>query len=673
MGLNNLIFIGEIGRNLFFTYIRQICAVMFATLYKMIGLFLEVVYSVAGLDNSSIFTGLYEGVQDRFYVIIGIFMLFKVIMSLITYFANPDKITDKEMGAGKLVTRFITVLILLIIVPQYVFPFLSRIQAPLLSTIGKVILNSNTAMGSDGELNSGEAINAGETIANTIFAGFFTKNEDCSDDVEEEEDDDDDENNVTITDGILDTAVTMAGEACSDSKDTYKYKFNIVGAILCVLPILVLLFVIGIQVAIRAFKLILLKMIAPVPIISYLDPKSGKDGGRTSVYVKMFMTTYLDLLIHFGALFFAIEIIKLCTANFGDSSVGFLKLAGETKIFGLVFVIIGVLLFAFQAPKFLKKALGIKDSEFGSGLAGLLTTTAATAGMIGSGVAGYKAAVASPNSGNFIQNFGSGISSAISGARAGYRSAGDKSDFTKVLGGIRAKNAEIAADKAAGVTMSHRARELFYSTLAGEGKGAAMKRQVDDWDQLTKAHDAYSEREKKEATKGKYGPVSLGATDYMRSLGFDSDLTHYDSTQGRDVNYGSMTGKSKDLKGVLEQAKAAGRTTFDFGGMTGVSVSEGDFLISELEKREQAVFRDKLQSGDTAYTNGNAFLFSELESIKSQIDRAGVGQIQGVDLDTIKDGFKRMDDQMKLIKADSTRTKNEAEYIAALAASKKNK
>lgn len=659
MGLNSLAFIGELGRNLFFTYIRQTLAVILAALYGLLGLFLEIVFSVANLDSAPMFSKFYESIQDRFYVIIGVFMLFKVTMSLITYFANPDKITDKEMGAGKLVTRFITMLILLIIVPQYVFPFFSRIQVPLLSTLGKVVLNSSAT------LDATEAKSSGETIATTIFGGFFTKNDDCNDDVE-------------VSSGIFDAASSMAEEACSDSKDVYKYKFNFVGAIICIIPILVLLIIIGIQVAIRAFKLILLKVIAPVPIISYMDPKASKEGGRTSVYIKMFTTTYLDLFIHFGALYFAIEVTKLIfSSDAGEVAESFLGLVGETKIFGMVFVVIGLLLFAFQAPKFVKKALGLKDSEFGSGLAGLLTTTAATAGMVGSGVAGFKAAAA--GGGNFIQNFGSGISSAISGGRAGYRAAGDKSDFTKVLGGIRTKNAEIAADKANGVTASHRAREIFASTLLGEGYGAAKKRQVDEWDELTKAHEAYSASEKKEATKGKYGPVSLGATDYMKELGFDKDLTHYDSmfknadgTLGKEVNYGAMTGKSKDLRGVLEQAKATNSETFDFGGMTGISVSEGDFLISELEKREQAVFRDQLQSGNTAYTNGNADLLAELNSIKTKIDRADLKDIHGVD-QAIKDGFKSMDDQMKLIKAESTQTKNDTEYIAAVAASKKNK
>ena len=659
MSLNNLMLIGELDRSLFFTYIRQALALMFAALYKLVGFFLEIVYAVAGLDNSSTFTPLYEGIQNRFYVIIGVFMLFKVTISLITYFANPDKITDKEVGAGKLVTRFITMLVLLIVVPQTVFPFLSKIQAPLLSTIGKVILDSDTVLDSDDKLNSGSAVSVGENIANTIFAGFFHKNEDCGDSDEGED-----------SKNILDTAVTMAGEACSDNKSVYKYEFNFIGALICILPILALLFIIGIQVAIRAFKLVLLKMIAPVPIISYMDPKSTKDGGRTSVYMKMFITTYLDLLIHFGALFFAIELVDLLIVDISDVGKTFLGLAGDTKIFGMVFVIIGLLLFAFQAPKFVKKALGLKDSEFGSGLAGLLTTTAVTAGMVGSGVAGFAAAA--KGEGNLLQNFGSGISSAISGGRAGYKSAGEKSDYTKVLGSIRAKNAELATDRVSGVTAGHQAREWFFSTFAGQGIGAAKKQNVDDWDELTKAHDSYSAEEKKEATKGKYNAVSLGADSYIQSLGFGEKLEHYDSSKGQNVYYSSITGKSKDLQGVLDQAKAAGQSTFDFGGMTGISVSEGNYLVSELEKREQAVFRDQMQKGNTSYTDGNANLLAELNSIKDKIDKADLNGIEGVD-EAIIDGFKKMDDQMKLIKAASLQTKSDADYIAAVAASKKNK
>ena len=656
MGLNNLILIGEVERGLFWTYVRQAFALAFAALYKLIGFFLEIVYAVAGLDNSSTFTPLYEGMQDRFYVIIGVFMLFKVTISLITYFANPDKVTDKEVGAGKLVTRFITMLVLLIVVPQTVFPFLSNIQAPLLSTLGKVILDSDTVLDSNDNLNSGKAVSAGEDIANTIFAGFFHKNEGCSD------------SDDGGTDNILDTAVTMAGEACSDSKSVYKYEFNFIGAFICVLPILILLFVIGIQVAIRAFKLVLLKMIAPVPIISYMDPKSTKDGGRTSVYMKMFITTYLDLLIHFGALFFAIELIDLLVIDIADVGKTFLGLAGDTKIFGMVFVIIGLLLFAFQAPKFLKKALGLKDSEFGSGIAGLLTTTAVTAGMVGSGVAGFKAAAA--GGGNLVQNFGSGISSAISGGRAGYKSAGDKSDFTKVLGGIRAKNAELAADRAAGVTGRHRARELFFSTFTGQGSGAKMMKEVEALDDTFKKFNDLKSGVDSEAKKGKYGTVRTNKVD----------------------GYDWIYGKSKDFAGVASVARSQQLSEFDYNytdesGVTHnqrIQTKDVDWITGELEKAESAklysMLTGNIDPDEANYIefnqymdssrSGNPDLLGKIDALSRSYEMGDLRTLLGADMEIY---FNKLGDQMKVVEQQSLTTKNSTEYLAAQAAAKKNK
>lgn len=655
--MGNLILLSGLSlpRNLGTRLLMNTLAFIVSLLYSLVGIVFQVVFAVANLDNISMFEEAYQKMQDRFYIIIGIVMLFKVSMSMITYFANPDKLTDKEAGMGKVVTRMIIVLILLIFVPSFVFPFLSRIQQPLLNTVGRVVMQT------DGGLDHNTAHMYGQQMATVLLGGFFTlRDESCGDEAAE------------LGENIFDAITNLSDEECSGDKKTFKYDFDFVGALLAIVPILVISLIIGVQVAIRAFKLIILKLLAPIPIIYYMDPKSMKDGGKTSAYIKLFISTYIDLFIHFGALFFVVELINIITTAWakGNLLLGTLQLAAKTGIIGLVFVIIGLLLFAFQAPKFVKKALGLKDSEFGSGLAGLLTTGAAMAGAVGSGVAAFGATAKA--GGNFIQNFGAAASSAIRGGQAGYKAAGDKGDFSKVLSGIRAKNAEMAADRTAGVTFGVRAKELFGSTFMGIGPGAAKKVNVDDWDSITKDYDGYSAAEKKEATKGKYDAVSMGTNAYMSRLGFTSGISHYDSSKGRTVDYSAMTGKSKDLRGVVDQAKAAGNTEFNFGGMTNISVSEGDYLISEMEKREQAVFRDKLESGDAFYNAGNANLLAELESIQQKIDRADLSDIRGVD-DRIKDGFKNMDDQMKLVKAESIRTKNDTEYIAAVAASKKNK
>lgn len=663
MGLGNLILFGSlktIARDLIFRDIRIFFAELLSALYAIVGILLQVIYAVADLDNLSVFSEMYSGIQERFYIIIGIVMLFKVSMSMITYFANPDKLTDKEAGMGKVITRMITVLILLIFVPTFVFPFLGEIQPKIIETVGKVVMDSDFA------LNPDTAHSAGQNIATTILSGFFTYNEECGG------------SGGVEADNILEMAVSYAEEACPNDKKMFKYQFNWLMAFIAIAPIIVIIIIIGVQVAIRAFKLIILKVLAPIPIIYYMDPKSMKDGGKTSAYVKLFITTYLDLFIHFAALFFAVALMNRLSLGF---LVDFLKITWDTAIFGLVFLVIGLLLFAFQAPKFIKKALGLKDSEFGSGLAGLLTTGAAMAGAVGSGVAGFAASKAAPGSGHFIQNFGAAASSAISGARTGYKAAGDKSDSSKVLSAIRAKNLEMSADRTAGITFGVRARELFDSTFKGIGTGASQKSKVDTWDSIIGDVDKFFAAQKKEATKGKYDAVSLGAGG---APGFTETLKHKDASRGAEMDYGSITGKSKDLRGVLEQAKAAGATTFKFGGFdytdengnhyTDISVSEGDFLISELEKREQAVFQDKLDHREGKYYSDNADLYAELDSIKTKIERAGsdLSGIAGVD-DRITDGFKNMDSQMKLVKAESVKTKNSTEYIAAVAASKKNK
>ncbi len=650
--LNSFMFLTdlEVPRNMIFTFIRQVFAFISAILYGFISILLQIVLAVANLDNAPMFQKFYQGIQDRFYVIIGVVMLFKMTVSLITYFANPDKITDKEMGAGKLVTRFITVLILLIFVPQFVFPFLGRIQVPLLSTVGKVVLETNTTVDSD------SIGYKGELIATTIFSGFFKPHEGCG--------------GAEVTSGIFTSAVDLAAEACSESKDTYKYDFDFVSSIVCVIPIVVLLIVIGVQVAIRAFKLILLKIIAPIPIISYMDPKAAKDGGKTSVYIKMFITTYLDLFIHFGALYFVIEICDMIFgANIAEIGGTLFGLAGKTLIFGLVFVVIGLFLFAWQAPKFVKKALGLKDSEFGSGLAGLLTTTASVAGMVGSGVSGFSAAAA--GGGHLIQNVGAGISSAISGGKAGYRAAGDKGDFTKVLGSIRAKNVEMAADRAAGVTTGHRVREWAGSTFMGQGPGAKMMSEVESLDKALKAYKDMKAGIDSEAVKGKYGTVRTNKVD----------------------GYDWIYGKSKDFAGVAAVAKSQQKSEFQYNytderGVTHnqtIQTKDADWIKSELEKAESSKLysmltgnidpeeRANIEFTDDMLSNarsGNPDLIGKIDSLAKSYEMGDLRTTLGTDMEIY---FNKLGDQMKVVEQKSLDTKNSTEYLAAQAASKKNK
>ena len=55
--------------------------------------------------------------SERIYALIGIFMLFKISISLITYVLNPDEFVDKEKGFSSIIKRVVISLFCLALVP----------------------------------------------------------------------------------------------------------------------------------------------------------------------------------------------------------------------------------------------------------------------------------------------------------------------------------------------------------------------------------------------------------------------------------------------------------------------------------------------------------------------------------------------------------------------------
>ena len=85
-----------------------------------------------------------------------------------------------------------------------------------------------------------------------------------------------------------------------------------VGTFYRLLPIILLIVVIllsfTIDVAVRAVKLAVLRLIAPIPIISYMDPKGSKDSAFNS-WVKTLTSTYsfAKILLNTALCFFSVS------------------------------------------------------------------------------------------------------------------------------------------------------------------------------------------------------------------------------------------------------------------------------------------------------------------------------------------------------------------------------
>lgn len=358
--------------NWFFTLLRQFFFSLDKVVFNMIIKIYNLLIAIARtsiLSQSDILD-----MADRIYKLLAVFMIFKVTFSLIMYVVNPSDFTDKTKGVSKLVTNIVISLGLLILTP-YIFNYAFQLQT--------IILEDNSLatliFGLDEKNENKKFINsAGEEIAFLTLQPFYSPDssitgmESCSiiDDECINSMKDKTSPNSKFTETMVNNYETGINKrnlglafradlatAIIEEKgeDTYVMDYTFFVSTAAGIVVLLLLISFCLDVALRSIKLSFLQLAAPIPIISYVDPKSGKDGLFKKWY-QMCFKTFLSLFIRLLALYFAIYIIKLVSdMKLVDVVTG----AYQTNGFIIVFIIIGALMFAKQLPKMLE-GLGIK-------------------------------------------------------------------------------------------------------------------------------------------------------------------------------------------------------------------------------------------------------------------------------------------------------------------------
>lgn len=134
----------------------------------------------------------------------------------------------------------------------------------------------------------------------------------------------------------------------------YNYFISTVVGIFVIFILISMAF----DVAIRSVKLTFLQLISPIPIISYVDPKSGKDGMFKRWYTEVFKT-WASLFIRLLALFFGVYLIKQLGQLYRIGNHKYLS----SNFWIQLFMLLGVLMFCKELPKLLEQLIpGMKDS-----------------------------------------------------------------------------------------------------------------------------------------------------------------------------------------------------------------------------------------------------------------------------------------------------------------------
>ena len=343
----------------------------------------------------------------RIYKLLAVFMMFKVIFSLIMYVVNPDDFSDKSKGMSKLVTNIVISLALLVLTP-YFFSYGYQLQT--------IILEDNSLavviFGDEVSKNTNALNTAGDQMAYLTLSPFITPNLSyfaCTK-VYKDVVNSDDTTSIVLNDecfGFTDLNKYVDDEAtCTatqevftplckavnndktsylnksdvenyaasvqnnnyhfllrddiisaiySSEDGEVFAFDYLAPLTTIVGVMVLLFLVVtcMDIALRSIKLAFLQLIAPIPILSYVDPKGGKDGMFKKWYQLCFKT-YLSLFLKIVALYFAIYIISRL-----GRLVDIIDGSYITNGFVKIFIVIGALMFAKNFTKILE-SLGVK-------------------------------------------------------------------------------------------------------------------------------------------------------------------------------------------------------------------------------------------------------------------------------------------------------------------------
>ena len=337
--------------------------------------------------------------SDRLYIIITIVMIFKVSFSIIQYIINPDTFTEKERGIGKTIQNVILVLVCLVGV-KYVFNFAYDLQKKVVDKhiIEQLILGINTNLNAKAQedisdaipftvlssfvsLNTSEISNFGysdnfEYVCNDgaehlmFDAGGNSINKEfsnCIDQISKEGID-----SYVIDskwfDGDTGAAYAKAYETSNynlllklvnhrSSKDYYIFNYKYIISTAAGIFVVIMYFNFCIDLAVRSVKFAFLQLIAPIPIISMIDPKSSKSG-MMSKWVKNSLSTYSGLFVRVAAVSFATFIVSIAmNPSLTSNLYGFGS--WQLDIFVKLFVMFGAFLFAKELPKLISDLTGV--------------------------------------------------------------------------------------------------------------------------------------------------------------------------------------------------------------------------------------------------------------------------------------------------------------------------
>lgn len=581
---------------------------------------------IVQIANVDIFGNYIYEFMGRIYVYLSIFMLFKLSISVVNYVLNPDQLTDKSKGFGKLIQNVIIVIALIIMVPT-IFDWAYKLQSTILNT--NVLYTVVTGKKNDSNYDPTEFSNmsdekkveaitkesdyAGDMIKYQIMSSFIYSEDDKGKQISAIRSSNAECENQSSYKDKYDCL--MSGDTINNTSQkkfgftkkgfTNEYKFLI--STICIGFTAYLFLVFAFDVALRCVKLGALQLIAPIPIISMLDPNSGKNG-MFSKWLKECTKTYTSLFIRLIGVYFAIEIIKSMTEE-----GRFVWRGTETQVgFGFVkiFIILGLLMFAKQLPQFIETITGVKLDGGGLNLKKKVGDIP---------LAGKPINKATGFVGRSAANLGK------MGARYAGRAVSGLDNRLGGHGHNLVNRAKVRAD-----AMHNRYRQFvdahpliqdLANTTAGIGLDA---QQTVGFDPMKKLEDK----------RQKIADVQKQASDIMSRAG--SEMMKYDSmsfidSNGNSINISQLKAEKERLEILRNSGVQRRDYTNDTDYQRAVKTRSQELaaLQTYINKTEKEAAKTYV---DQAVSLGDTKMESMVNGLKNTVSRSSVDEVKGLDV-----------------------------------------
>lgn len=548
-------------------------------LINLIGTFFKYFEEILG---GTLFTeSIVDGLMNRVYLLIGVFVAFRLGMLLLQYIINPAEVLEEKGGVNSLIKRAIIGLSLIIFIPT-IFDIANNLQKAIIAdqVIEKVILDESTFATLENERkNHG----TGTIVAMTIFQGFWNvdKNQVSDKNIIKAFEDAETKLDPNVVEeagyGIL-----------AESGSGYAWNYFPILSTVVLGYVLYLVIKYCIDMVLRLFKLLVLQILSPITIIEYIV-----NGDRNEIFQKWkkaVIANYALLFVRVFTIWFTTYVAWLMRTGVGGES-----LLNTQDYLLKAIIVLALLAFMMDFPKMMSDLFGL-DLEQDSAVKGVMGKA------IGAGVAGL----------------------AVGGAVAGLGMKAAKGASGTLKGGM----ANFAANKgkagfAAGLSNPRGAiSKAFSNSTLGRSISSKLSPNVKEFGSSLKE----SAKENKLGTTLKAGAMAVGAAALASNSLTKSAQGGYQQTAGAisgDIN------KEKQARQEEMQAKMSS----DISRMTANMNFQS---IVELAARIKAVnptIPDLPQAVVDAQIKANPNIPSQVVDLAGKISSVadpGTGQINDV-------------------------------------------